>query len=49
VDEMLVILPFEKDFYKKHQVNAHFVGHPLLDAISDLPEISAENFKKKMV
>ena len=47
VDEMLVILPFEKDFYKKHQVNAHFVGHPLLDAISDLPEISVENFKKE--
>ena len=47
VDEMLVILPFEKDFYKKHQVDAHFVGHPLLDAISDLPEISVENFKKK--
>ena len=47
VDEMLVILPFEKDFYKKHQVDAHFVGHPLLDAISDLPEISIENFKKE--
>ena len=24
-----------------------FVGHPLLDAISDLPEISVENFKKE--
>ena len=47
VDEMLVILPFEKDFYKKHQVEAHFVGHPLLDAISDLPNISADDFKKK--
>ncbi len=47
VDEMLVILPFEKDFYKKHQVEAHFVGHPLLDAISDLPKISTENFKKE--
>ena len=47
VDEMLVILPFEKDFYKKHQVNAHFVGHPLLDAISDLAPIDAENFKKE--
>lgn len=45
VDDMLVILPFEKDFYKKHQVDAHFVGHPLLDAISDLPEIDIENFK----
>lgn len=47
VDEMLVILPFEKDFYKKHQVNAHFVGHPLLDAISDLQDISVEDFKKE--
>lgn len=45
VDEMLVILPFEKDFYKKHQVQAHFVGHPLLDAISDLPPIDKERFK----
>lgn len=47
VDEMLVILPFEKDFYKKHKVDAHFVGHPLLDAIFDLQEINIENFKKE--
>ncbi len=33
VDEMMVILPFEKEFYEKHQVPVHFVGHPLLDAI----------------
>ena len=45
VDEMLVILPFEKDFYRKHEVDAHFVGHPLLDAIHDLPEIDAQKFK----
>ena len=45
VDEMLVILPFEKDFYKKHEVDAHFVGHPLLDAISDLKEIDIDQFK----
>ncbi|MDD1525357.1 lipid-A-disaccharide synthase [Riemerella anatipestifer] len=47
VDEMLVILPFEKDFYKKHQVEAHFVGHPLLDALSDLPPIDIQAFKKE--
>lgn len=46
VDEMMVILPFEKDFYKKHQVDAHFVGHPLLDAISGLQPISESDFKK---
>lgn len=45
VDEILVILPFEKDFYKKHSIEAHFVGHPLLDAISDLEEISPEKFR----
>jgi lipid-A-disaccharide synthase len=45
VDEMMVILPFEEDFYRKHGVHSHFVGHPLLDAISDLQEISIEKFK----
>lgn len=38
VDEMLVILPFEKDFYAKHQMNVHFVGHPLIDAIQNFNE-----------
>ena len=47
VDEMLVILPFEKDFYQKYSVESHFVGHPLLDAISDLKDINPEQFKKE--
>ena len=47
IDEMLVILPFEKDFYQKHSVESHFVGHPLLDAISDLKDINSEQFKKE--
>lgn len=40
VDLMLVILPFEKDFYKKFGMDVKFVGHPLLDAIAKfkLPE-----------
>jgi lipid-A-disaccharide synthase len=33
VDRMFVILPFEKKFYKKHNFETDFVGHPLLDAI----------------
>ena len=47
IDEMLVILPFEKDFYQKYSVESHFVGHPLLDAISDLKDINSEQFKKE--
>lgn len=34
VDYMLVILPFEVDFYKKHNLNVHFVGHPLVDKVA---------------
>lgn len=45
VDEMMVILPFEEDFYKKHGVHSHFVGHPLLDAISTLEDIESDYFK----
>ena len=33
VDRMLVILPFEEDFYKSYQVPSEFVGHPLLDEL----------------
>ncbi|MFM1999088.1 MAG: Lipid-A-disaccharide synthase, partial [Bacteroidota bacterium] len=34
VDDMCVVLPFEKDFYTRFNYNAHFVGHPLLDEIA---------------
>src|SRR6185295_3791853 len=36
VDRMFVILPFEKEFYKRFDYEVDFVGHPLLDAI-DVP------------
>ena len=35
VNEMYCILPFEKAFYKKFDVDVNFVGHPLVDAISN--------------
>jgi lipid-A-disaccharide synthase len=31
VDKMLVILPFEEEYYKKRGVAAEYVGHPLLE------------------
>lgn len=33
IDKMMVILPFEKEFYKKYNYEVDFVGHPLLDAV----------------
>ncbi len=33
VDRMLVILPFEKSFYKKWQYEVDYVGHPLIEVI----------------
>ena len=48
VDEMYVILPFEKEFYEeKHQFPVHFVGHPLLDAIAKKKLVVPDEFRKK--
>jgi lipid-A-disaccharide synthase len=33
VTRMLVILPFEEEFYKSTGIPAEFVGHPLIDAV----------------
>src|SRR5579871_6480153 len=35
VDKMLVILPFEKDFYKKWNYEVEYVGHPLVEVIDN--------------
>ncbi len=33
VERMLVILPFEQDYYRRHGVEVDYVGHPLLDSV----------------
>jgi len=33
-NKLFVILPFEEAFYKKHQHQVYFVGHPLLDEVA---------------
>ncbi|MCR9181316.1 MAG: lipid-A-disaccharide synthase [Flavobacteriaceae bacterium] len=49
VDAMYVILPFEKEFYeKKHNFPVHFVGHPLIDAISNRPLVNPNDFKENL-
>jgi lipid-A-disaccharide synthase len=45
VDRMLVIFPFEQDFYRKHNVAAQYVGHPLADL--PLPSISRESLARE--
>lgn len=48
VDEMYVILPFEKDFYKQFNIDVTYVGHPLLDAIENYKaQVSETNFSER--
>jgi lipid-A-disaccharide synthase len=34
VDQMIVIFPFETDFYRSHDVPVTYVGHPLVDELA---------------
>ena len=47
VDRMFVILPFEKEFYKKFDYDVEFVGHPLIDAIADRKQTDVEKFREE--
>jgi lipid-A-disaccharide synthase len=45
VREMLVIFPFEREFYARNGVRAEFVGHPLSEL--ELPGVSREEFAER--
>jgi lipid-A-disaccharide synthase len=45
VTKMLVVFPFEVDFYQSHQVPVEYVGHPLLDELK--PELMDADFNLK--
>src|SRR5258706_9952580 len=38
VDKMLVILPFENEFYKKWNYEVEYVGHPLVEVIENFQQ-----------
>ena len=50
VDRMFVILPFEKDFFKKYEWDVDYVGSPVLDAVkahqADENFLDKNNFSK---
>lgn len=46
VDELFSILPFEVDFFKKHQYPIHYVGNPCVDAVDDFRKKGQENFSE---
>jgi len=45
IDKMLVILPFERDFYKKWDYEVEYVGHPLIEVIEESKKSKIENRK----
>ncbi|TPN86135.1 lipid-A-disaccharide synthase [Aquimarina algicola] len=47
IDHMYVILPFVKDFYDQYNYDVNFVGHPLIDAISDYKPVMPDDFRRK--
>ncbi|MCL4510862.1 MAG: lipid-A-disaccharide synthase [Bacteroidetes bacterium] len=47
VDLMLTIFKFEEDMYKREGVDAHFVGHPLLDEMKNPGENEIQNFRSR--
>jgi lipid-A-disaccharide synthase len=49
VDKMYVILPFEKEFYKKYDVEVEYFGNPLVDIVNDYKSNSFESFNKENV
>ena len=46
VRKMIVIFPFEQEFYRRHGVAVSYVGHPL--AYEPAPQISREEFAKPL-
>lgn len=40
-DDLLCLFPFESACYEGRSVRAHFVGHPMVDALHDLPAIDS--------
>ena len=49
IDQMYVILPFEKKFYSSVNFNVHYVGHPLLDVIKTNKNEDSDRGQEKII
>ena len=47
VDKMLVVFPFEVEFYKKENIEVEYVGHPLPERVSRYSFLSKSEICKK--
>lgn len=45
INNMFVILPFVKPFYKRYDYDVTFVGHPLIDAIANRTQVNPIKFR----
>lgn len=48
VKKMLVVFPFEEKLYKENNINAEFVGHPLIKRINEYNFLSGAELKQKL-
>lgn len=46
IDKVIVVFPFEKEFYQKYKIDAEYAGHPLIKRIGKFLE---DNGKKRKV
>ncbi|MFM2387048.1 MAG: hypothetical protein RL660_1805 [Bacteroidota bacterium] len=49
IDLMMCILPFETEFYKRHNYTAHYVGHPLIKRIEQYQQANLKRVLNKKV
>jgi len=47
VDKMLVVFPFEVEFYGKENINVEYVGHPLVERVSSYKFLNKDEFYAK--
>ncbi len=45
VDKMVCILPFEKEFYNRHNIDVEYVGHPFVNIVKQ--ELSRKQFMER--